>query len=212
MSVAHEQVRPGATIPESWLTPTAGKAGYIPRTALEWLEPLRQRHEGLAEQLAAAARVPDRIREDHDAAVAAWRDEVRAAARSGEEPPERGGRLSDAWLAGQVDAAEAAIAELVDDLLGVLREAEAAFAEHEDEIDALVAQVNDGFGGLLVVAEREAAGEPALPSSPLLTGAAAVSRWRRVQVAGGRAAVAADLQDLQDYPRRRALRRPEQEQ
>lgn len=208
MTMAIEQVRPGARVPESWLIAPAGKAGYIPLMSLSWLEPLRERHERLAEQLATAVLVPERVRQAHDAAVAAWSDDVRAAARSGDEPSERGVRLSPAWLAGRIDAAEAAIAELVDELLAVLREAEAAFGEHEAEIDALVAQVEDGFGGALVNAERAAAGEPPLPPSPLLAAASTVARWRRVETVDGRAAVAVDLQELANYTRRRQKRRP----
>lgn len=206
---AHEQMGP---MPEARLIPVAGRAGYVPVTGLGWLEVPRQRHEVLAEQLADAVVVPKRVREDHDAAVAAWRDEVRAAARTGEVPPERGERLSPAWLAGQVDVAEAAIVAIVDELLRVLRDAEAAFVEHEAEIDELVAQLDDGFGGALVSAERAAAGDPPLPPSPLLSGASAVKRWRSMKSVGGRAAVAVDLQELENYPRRRQERRPEQEQ
>ena len=208
MTIAHEQIRPDATVPEVRLIPAAGRPGYVPVTSLSWLEVLRERHEVLAGQLATAVLAPDRIRKDHDAAVAAWTREVRAAARRSGEPPERDARLSAPWLAGRVDAAEAAIAELVDELLHVLREAEAGFVEHEAEIEALVAQVEDGFNGALVSAQRAAAGEPPLP---LLSGATAVRRWQRVKTHDGRAVVAVDLQELENYKRRRQERRPTEE-
>lgn len=209
--IAQEQIRPGATVPEARLIPAAGRSGYVPVTSLSWLEVLRERHEVLAAQLAAAVLVPNRVREDHDASVAAWASEVRAAARSGGEPPARDVRLSAPWLVGRVDAAEMAIAALVDELLHVLREAEAAFAEREAEIDALVARVEDGYGGALIIAQRAAADEPAPPPSPLLSGAAAVRRWQRVKTHDGRSAVAVDLQELENYKRRRQERRPTEE-
>lgn len=208
MTIAHEQIRPDVTVPEARLIPAAARPGYVPVTSLRWLEVLREHHEVLAAQLGTAVLAPDRIREDHDAAVAAWAREVRAAARSGGEPPHRDVRLSGPWLTGRVDAAEAAIADLVDELLDVLREAEAAFVEHEAEIDALVAQAEDGFGGELVRAARAVAGDPPLPPSPLTSGALAVRRWQRVKTHDGRAVIANDLQELETYKRRRQERRP----
>ncbi|MFP5365156.1 MAG: hypothetical protein ACLGI5_20800 [Thermoleophilia bacterium] len=157
------------------LIPKAGQAGYVPVTDLPWLEHLREQHERLVAQLATAVLVPDRIREDHDAAVAAWSDQVRVAARSGDEPPEWCARLSAHWLAGLVDAAEATIAGTVDEIVALLFEVDAACDEHG--IDAAIAPIDDGFGGALTAMERRLVGDEApLPLPPWADG---VRSWRQ---------------------------------
>lgn len=156
------------------LIPAAAGPGYVPRTDLEWLEPLRTRHEQLAARLASASRGPNEARTQHAARVAAWRAEVRAAAWAGVDPPAWTARLGDDWRAGRVDAAEAAIASIVGEIFEVLREADAACDGHA--LDALVAPVDDGYGGALVAMERKLAGRPAMDALP--PWATNVREWR----------------------------------
>lgn len=156
------------------LLPPAARAGFIPVTALPWLEAVRLRHERLVERLADAVGVPTREHREHEERVAGWHGEVRAAAQHDEEPPAWNARLSSAWLAGRLDAAEAAIADVVGEIVALLRETEQACIEHG--LDALVAAVDDGFGGALLAKERELQGLKAPP--PLPSWAPAVRAWR----------------------------------
>ena len=199
MSVAHETLRPDAELGEVRLIPPAARAGYVPATDLPWLETLRLRHDALAERLAREVLVPGRLRQEHEAAVAAWHDSVRAAARADSEPPAWSARLTGAWLTGRVDRAEAAVSDTVGELIDVLNEADALCAEHD--LDALIRSVDDGFGGALIAKQRQLAGETPLPAPPLWD--LAVRRWR--DQCHDR------MRDLQSYIHRRDMRRPTME-
>ena len=203
MTIAHEELNSDAKVPEARLIPTAARPRYVPVTDLWWLEPLRQRHEERAARLAVAVAVPDCTRTDHAVALALWGEQVRAAARSASEPPPWSARLSDSWLAGLIDVAEAEIAELVAEVLQVLADCNAAFEEHAGELDALGLYL-DGYESLLRAKEAELSGG-AIAAPP------AAPTWK-VPVTQWRARVTADVQDLENYTRRRASRRPTEEQ
>ena len=175
MAIAHEMLRPDARVPARRLIPAAARPGYVPVTDLPWLEALRERHERLAARLADEVLVPDRVHAQHEAAVAEWHREVREAAYRGDEPPEWNARLSDDWLAGLIDAAQAVIAATVGEILAVLRDADAACDEHG--LDALIEPVDDGFGGALVAMQRTLAGEGT--AAPLPPWAGRVRGWRQ---------------------------------
>lgn len=183
---------------ETTLIPPAGRGGYVPATDLSWLEALRGRHEQLAEQLAAAVRVPESVRRDHVARVAAWRAQVRAAGHEGAEPPAWSARLSDEYLAGRINAAQAAICAIVDDMLAVLRDADAACAARQ--LDEQVLASGDGFGGALVRLEHELHDRDLPPELPAWAGA--VRAWR-----AGRHR---DMSELETYIKRGHAPREEQ--
>jgi hypothetical protein len=194
MAIAHEQWT-GATFDERGLIPQAAAPGFVPETEMLWLEQFRVRHEGLAERLRAEVLVPQRVRKDHEATAANWSREVRLAASSDSAPPQWSPLLSNAWLAGRVDAVEAGIAQIVDDIREVLREADAAIAEHAQEIaDLRLEDLHDGYGGLLTASESR-------PRPPIW--AMAFDRWLRIR--------SAPVADLETYNRQRHERRPRQE-
>lgn len=118
------------TFDQRLLIPRAGQARYVPPSELGWLEEVRGRHERLANLLAVAVRAPDAVRRDHAARVARWHGQVRVAARNDTSPPAWTARVTDAWLSGLLDVAEAAIVAIVDDMLAVLRDAHAACEGH----------------------------------------------------------------------------------
>jgi len=118
------------TFDQRRLIPRAGQTGYVPLTERAWLEEVRDRHERLARQLAVAVVVPDPVRRDHAARVAEWRGQVRAAARDDTEPPAWSATVTDSWLDGLLDVAEAAIVAIVDDMIATLRSAHAECEEH----------------------------------------------------------------------------------
>ncbi|MGH2899913.1 MAG: hypothetical protein ACRDMZ_14660 [Solirubrobacteraceae bacterium] len=151
------------------LIPAAGRANYVPATDLDELEGFRERHEHLSSRLVVAVRALARVEPDHAARVAAWRRDVRGAAREDAEPPSWSAHLSDAWLAGRVDAAEAAIAAIANEILA-LGEVEEWFQEHA--VDASLQPFDDGFGGALARLEYE------LPPPGLPAWAETVRRWR----------------------------------
>jgi hypothetical protein len=204
MTIAVESIRADATLAEGRLIPQAAQRGYVPATELAWLEERRQRHERLAERLAAAVLVPDRIRRDHDEHVAAWGEQVRAAARSATDPPPWSAQLSAAWLAGLIDAAEAVVAEIVEEVLQALADCETAFAGHAEELAALGLHL-DGFDRLMLEREAEFSGEDTPTLARPAAWVRAVARWRE------RVRACRDVRELENYTRRRQERRPSEE-